>query len=164
MRLGFACWWEIGPYLSGVCFAVLTGMKQPSPARRRTAALHDRAIRFSTNVNQSYPKTPMSYPSEVVWKQLVRCADSASNNLIEAGNGSSDADFLAKMRLALREAKESKACLTKILLAPLENATRVRELALEDEADQLCAIFSSIITNMSLRLAEQGRGTRQRRR
>ena len=96
----------------------------------------------------------MNYPSEVVWKQLVRCADSTSNNLVEAGNGSTDADFLNKMRLTLREAKESKACLTKIRQAPLANAKRVMDLQLEQEADQLCAIFSTIITNMEIRLAE----------
>jgi len=105
----------------------------------------------------------MAYPSEVVCKQLVRCADSASNNLIEAGNGSSDADFLNKMRLALREAKESHACLIKILAAPLENADKVRQQRLDDEADQLCAIFSSIITNMSIRLTEESRKTKARR-
>jgi four helix bundle protein len=129
-------------------------MKEPSEARKRTLALQARAIRFSTSVNRTYPDDRMNYPSEVVWKQLVRCADSASNNLIEAGNGSSDADFLNKMRLALREARESKACLEKIRQAPLANAQRVAELELEREADELCAIFSTIITNMGLRLAE----------
>src|SRR5687767_6457170 len=130
-------------------------MKEPSPARQRTIALHDRALRFSTNVNRSYPVGPMNYPSEVVWNQLVRAADSTSNNLVEAGNGSTDADFLNKMRIALREAKESKACLQKITLAPLANAARVEELNLVDESDQLCAIFSTIITNMERRLANE---------
>lgn len=125
-------------------------------------ALHARAIRFSTNVNQTYPNAPMTYPSEVVWRQLVRSADSVSNNLAEAGNGSSDADFLNKMRLALREGEESKACLTKILNGPLANASRVHELRLDNETDQLCAIFSSIITNMSIRLAEEARRTRRK--
>ncbi len=132
-------------------------MKEPSPARKRTLALHARAIRFSTNVNQSYPLHQQNYPSKVVWEQLVRAADSASNNLIEADNGSSDADFLNKMRLALREAKESKTCLTKVRLAPLANAARIMELGLEREADELCAIFSTIITNMETRLAEERR-------
>jgi hypothetical protein len=59
------------------------------------------------------------------------------------------------MRLALREAKESNACLQKIRLAPLANAQRVIELDLENEADQLCAIFSTIITNMERRLAKE---------
>ena len=127
-------------------------MKEPSQARKRTQALHERAIRFSTNVNQSYPDRRMNYPSEIVWGQLIRAADGASNNLIEADNGSTDADFLNKMRTALREAKESKACLAKICQAPLANSARVEELGLAQEADELCAIFSTIITNMEKRL------------
>jgi four helix bundle protein len=95
----------------------------------------------------------MNYPSEVVWGQLIRAADGASNNLVEADDGSTDADFLNKMRTALREAKESKARLAKICQAPLENATRVQQLGLTQEADELCAIFSTIITNMEKRLA-----------
>ena len=105
----------------------------------------------------------MNHPSEIVWGQLIRASDSASNNLIEAGNGSSDADFLNKMRLALREAKESKACLQKIRMAPLANAPRIIELGLEQEADELSAIFSTIITNMEKRLA-RGRERRSRLR
>jgi len=110
-------------------------MKEPSEARKRTLALHARAIAFSTNVNRSYPDAAMNYPSEVVWKQLIRSADSTSNNLVEAGNGSSDADFLNKLRLALREAKESRACLAKISQAPLANANKVADLRLEPTAD-----------------------------
>ena len=138
-------------------------MKEPSAARQRTLALHERAILFSTNVNRSYPQGPMNHPSEIVWGQLIRAADSASNNLIEAGNGSSDADFLNKMRVALREARESKACLQKIRMAPLANAPRIVNLGLEQEADELSAIFSTIITNMEKRLAD-GRDRRARRR
>ena len=130
-------------------------MKEPSPARKRTQALHDRAIRFTTNVIQSYPQDQQNYPSRIVWEQLVRAADSTSNNLVEADNGSSDADFLNKMRLALREAKEAKTCLMKIRLASLTNADRLVELGLEQEADELCAIFSTIITNMEIRLGEE---------
>lgn len=104
----------------------------------------------------------MNYPSEVVWNQLVRAADSTSNNLVEAGNGSTDADFLNKMRLALREAKESKAYLHKIRLSGLQNSERIGELGLEQEADELSAIFSTIITNMETRLSRQ-HGVRPRR-
>ena len=136
-------------------------MTEPSAARQRTLALQQRAIRFSTNVNQCYPDTTMNYPSAVVWDQLVRASDSASNNLVEAGNGSSNADFLNKMRLALREAQESKACLQKIRLAPLANAARTIERGLEQEADELCAIFSTIITNMERRLAREKVGGRR---
>ena len=67
------------------------------------------------------------------------------------------------MRTALREAKESKACLQKIRMGPLANAARVAGLGLEQEADELCAIYSTIIINMEKRLARE-RETRQRRK
>jgi len=136
-------------------------MREPSAARQRTLALQARALRFSNHINQSYPPGGMNHPSEIVWGQLVRAGDSTSNNLVEAGDGSSDADFLHKMRTALREAKESKTCLQKIRMGPLANAPRVIELGLEDEADQLCAIFSTIIINMERRLSRE---TPRRRR
>ena len=133
-----------------------------SPARKRTLALQARALQFSTNVNQSYPNGALTAPSQIVWGQLVRAADGTSNNLIEADNGSSDADFLNKMRTALREAKESKACLQKIRMGPLANAARVGSLGLEQEADELAAIYSTIIKNMENRLARE-QATRKRR-
>ncbi|HEX4913573.1 MAG TPA: four helix bundle protein [Vicinamibacterales bacterium] len=139
-------------------------MKQPSKARQRTQALHDRAIRFSMQVLQSYPDYPLPPPSQTVWGQLVRAADSTSNNLIEADNGSSDADFLNKMRTALREAKESRTCLRKIRLGPLANSDRVIALGLEQEADELAAIFATIIINMERRIeGERAEREAQRR-
>ena len=47
--------------------------------------------------------------------------------------------------------------------SPLANAQRVADLALEREADELCAIFSTIITNMEIRLAEERRQDRKRK-
>ena len=87
-------------------------MKEPSE-KRRTLELHERAIRFSTNVNDCCPRHFANKPSEVVWDQLVRAADGTSSNLIEADDGVSDADFLNKMATALKEAKESRVELVK---------------------------------------------------
>lgn len=136
-------------------------MKEPSESRKRILALHARAIGFSNNVNQSYPHGMVNHPSKVVWDQLVRAADGTSNNLVEADAASSDADFLNKMRIALREGKESKACLTKVRLGPLANAGRVATLGLEQEADELCAIYATIIMNMEKRLARDGKSKRR---
>ena len=103
-------------------------MREPSEGRKRILALQQRALRFSNHINQTYPTGLINHPSRVVWDQLVRAADGASNNLVEADGASSSADFLNKMRIALREAKESKACLSKVRMAPLANADRAREL------------------------------------
>lgn len=134
-------------------------MKEPSPKRQRTLALHDRAIRFSVNVNACCPPQFTNLPSRVVWDQLVRSADSASNNLIEADDASSDADFLHKMGLALREVKESRASLIKLRLGNLDGHHQIAERELESEATQLAAIFATILLNMRLRLSGQERRT-----
>ena len=139
------------------------GMTELSDKRKRTLALHDRALRFSADVNACCPKQFSSFPSKVVWEQLVRAADSTSNNLIEADDASSDADFLSKMGIALREAKESRAALIKLRLGNLDNYQRTAARELESEASQLSAIFAKIILNMRTRLADE-RGRRVERR
>ena len=126
------------------------GMKPISPARQRTLALQQRALNFSTGVNMNCPRRFTSIPSETVWRQLVRAADSVSNNLCEADNASSSADFIHKIRLTLREARESRLCLEKIRLSRLDNDAGVVEL--EREAGELCAIFAAIALKVKTRL------------
>ena len=130
-------------------------MKEPSPKRKRTLELQERAIRFSVNVNACCPEHFSSIPSKTVWGQLVRAADSASNNLVEADDAVSDADFLNKMGIALREAKESRVELMKLRLGTLDNYQKTAKLELESEATQLTAIFSTIIRNMEARLQRE---------
>jgi four helix bundle protein len=139
-------------------------MKEPSEKRKRTLALHDRAIKFSVGVNTCCPERFSNVPSKTVWENLVRAADSTSNNLIEADDGTSDADFLAKMGIALREVKESRAGLIKLRLGNLDHFQMTVDLNLESEAGQLAAIFATIILNMRLRLDEEQRRKGDKRR
>jgi len=127
-------------------------MIEPSAKRKRTLALHERAVRFSTNIIESCPKYFSNVPSKAIWENLVRAADSTSNNLIEADDASSDADFLAKMGIAVREAKESHVGLVKLRLARLDHYQQTAALDLESEAKQLAAIFAAIIRNMRARV------------
>lgn len=138
-------------------------MKEPSEARKRNLALQERAIRFSVAVNACCPISLEHVPSSVVWNQLVRAADGASNNLVEAEAASSDADFLSKMRISLREAKESRTCLMKLRLGRLQNAEAVIERNLETEADELAAIFATIIIKVERRLAATSTSHRRKK-
>jgi len=106
-------------------FALFVLMKTPSEARKRTLALQERALKFSTGVNLACPGRFTNLPSATVWKQLVRAADSVSNNPGEADDASGAADFVHKIRLTLREAKESKHCLMKVRLGSLDGFEKV---------------------------------------
>ena len=133
-------------------------VKTPSPARQRTLDLQARATRFSVGVLTACPERFTNVSSETVWGQLVRAADSTSNNLVEADDASSDDDFVYKMRLTLREAKESRQGLIKLRLGRLSAFEKVADL--EQEAGELTAIFATIISNTLKRLAREKREAR----
>ena len=156
--------WQHGLNQHGLLIAAKPAMKEPSDKRKRTLALHDRALRFSVGVNACCPQRFSSLPSSVVWGQLVRAADSVSNNLIEADDAASEADFLNKMSIALREVKESRAALIKLRLGELDHFHLTASRELESEASQLAAIFATIILNMRLRLGEERRTGAKRRK
>ena len=150
----------------GKAVAPSRGMHDLSPKRKRTLALHDRALRFSNAVNISCPNDFSNLPSRRVWDQRVRAADGSSNNLIEADDASSDADFLSKMGIALREMKESRAALIKIRMGSLDHHQLVVDRGLESEAGELAAVYAAIIRNMRIRLereAEERKNQRARR-
>lgn len=136
-------------------------MTGPSEARQRTLDLQARALRFSAGVNALCPKKFSDLPSTVVWGQLIRAADSVSNNLLEADDASSTADFVHKMKLALREAKESKQCLAKLRMGSLDGSGA--SVDLEREAGELSAIFATIALNVARRLERDGKRRSQTR-
>ncbi|HUE87669.1 MAG TPA: four helix bundle protein [Vicinamibacterales bacterium] len=84
-------------------------------------------------------------PSRTVWRQLIRAAPSASGNLEEADEAFTDQDFLYRMKVVLRETKESRRWLRFIERCKLARHEKVASL--EDEARQLAAIFATIYTN-----------------
>ena len=135
-------------------------MKEPSEKRKRTLALQQRAENFS--VNSCCPERPPNVTSLTVWEQLVAAADSVSNNLVEADAASSTADFLNKMQLTLREAKESKVCLAKVRRGRLAGYEKIEQLNLEEEAGELSAIFAAIALNVARWMEREERQRRAR--
>ena len=120
--------------------------REHSPGRERTLALQRRSFEQTCNVICAYPKTrPLDDPSRDTWRQLVRAVNSHTFNLEEADAASSDADFLSKMRIALREAKEAHVAIRIIVRCRLEGYAEVGRY--QDEADQLARIFFTIVKN-----------------
>jgi four helix bundle protein len=114
--------------------------------RDRILALQQRSFDFTCGVVNAYP-TGIRFDdaSKVIWHQLLKAASSTTFNLEEADSASSDNDFLAKMKIALREAKESRVAIRIIARCELAGWREVN--GFEDEARQLAAIFGKIIVN-----------------
>jgi hypothetical protein len=65
------------------------------------------------------------------------------------------------MRLALRETKEARRCLAKLRLGALDGVDKVG--GLEQEADELAAIFATIAVKVERRL-EREKAARRRKK
>lgn len=73
--------------------------------------------------------------------------------LEEADEASSTTEFVYKMKVVLRETKESRRWLRFILYCRLQNFDKLGDLP--DEAKQLGSIFAAIVRNTERRLAEE---------
>jgi four helix bundle protein len=133
-------------------------MKQLSPERKRTLQLQERVFSFAKAVINACPRGSVDIASRELWRQLVRSAPSASQNLEEADEASSTADFIAKMKIALREAKESRRWLRFITDCQLANGQKAAGLC--DEARQISAIFATIVINTKRRVERENKKSR----
>lgn len=106
--------------------------------------IEDRLITFSVQIILICGHMSQSFASQHLAQQLIRSTTSAALNYGEAQSAQSPKDFLHKMRLCLKELRESLVNL-KIQKGVnlIEDAKKLDELIIEN--NQLIAIFVSSI-------------------
>jgi four helix bundle protein len=90
-----------------------------------------------------YAALPKTTAAQVLGKQALRSGTAVGTNYREAYRARSKAEFTAKMGDCLKELDETAYWLE--LLAESGVVTAKRLAALQDEADQLIAIFTTIV-------------------
>ncbi len=107
--------------------------------------LDDRLLDFASNVLTLMEKMPKSLPGRRLSDQLIRSGTSIGANYEEATGAESRADFLHKMRIAFKEARETCYWLRLIersrMLAP-----DVIELVLKESLEIRAMLGKSITT------------------
>jgi len=78
-------------------------------------------------------------------KQLIRSSGSIGANYIEANEALSKKDFLMRIKICRKEAKESRYWL-RLVDTDIRNELEKQREALENEARELTHIFGSIVT------------------
>lgn len=81
----------------------------------------------------------------ILGKQLLRCGASIGANVEEAQAAQSKADFVAKMSIALKEARETRYWLTLVLEAEIFPSTRLDSIL--SETEEIIKILYTIIQN-----------------
>ena len=116
----------------------MTNIKPDKPfdLEERTAKFGESVIAFM----KTLPNTTILLP---LMNQLVRSATSIGANYMEADGAESKKDFLHKIAICKKEAKETRHWLRMIAAAYPEKARECR--ILWSEAQELALIFSSIV-------------------
>lgn len=112
--------------------------------------IEDRLINFSVEVIFTCDEFTRSFVSQHLSKQLIRSVTSAALNYGEAQSAQSSKDFLHKMRLSLKELRESLVNLKIQKRAQLIKSVEKVDNLLE-ENNQLIAIFVSSIKTSQLK-------------
>lgn len=106
--------------------------------------LEDRTLKFAGDVRAFVRLLPRSTANREDSSQVVRSSGSVGANYIEANESLSKKDFLMRIRIARKEAKETAYWL-KLIDTGEDNALKEKGSALYQEARELMFILSSIM-------------------
>ena len=113
---------------------------------RYRSDIRDRAFNFAVRcIDVARFLEKQSGVSRVLANQLLRSATSVGANLEEARAAESRADFLHKMRIAQKEAREANYWLRLIQESYPDHRERFRELT--SESSEILKVISKIIVN-----------------
>lgn len=105
----------------------------------RASELEDRLVRFGATICRCVNALPRSRLGVHITSQLLRSATSPAANYGEARAGESHRDFTHKLKLCLKELRETLVWLK--LIQELQLLTDEHFRATLEEADELVALF-----------------------
>jgi four helix bundle protein len=110
---------------------------------KRQYDLEDRTLAFTIKVRDYIKRLPKILTNIEIGKQLFRSAGSVGANYIEANEALSRKDFVMRIKICRKEAKESRYWLQ--LSEPGEIRNEDRKKSLIQESTELTKIFGSIL-------------------
>lgn len=111
--------------------------------------LNVRLFEFSVTILKFLPNLPKTPEFNVIRYQLAKSSTSSGANYEEAQAGSSKPDFNNKVRIALREMRESNYWLRVINAILTDKKSTVQLNYLITESDELKKILGSIVNKTS---------------
>jgi len=113
--------------------------------REKPRDLEDRTFLFAESVRGFVKRLPRTIGNTENIRQLIRASGSVAANWIEADEALSRKDFLMRVKIGRKEAKESRLFLRLIDTGLTENNGTDRD-TLAPEASELTLIFSAMIS------------------
>ena len=117
-------------------------MSEAKPQKRFD--LEERTLAFAQAVRAFVRQLPQTLSNVEDVKQVVRASGSADANYIEANEALSKKDFVMRIKICRKEAKESGFFL-RLLCAADKKELETTRAALSQEAAELTSIFGAIV-------------------
>jgi len=111
---------------------------------KRTFDLQERLIDFAVRIIRIAESLPKTKVGNHIAGQLIRCGTSPAPNYGEAQSAESRSDFIHKMKICLKELRETIVWLIMIVRADLIKPASKLESLIE-ENDELISIFVSSV-------------------
>ena len=105
--------------------------------------IQERLIQFAARVINVCDALPKTASGKHIARQLLRCGTAPAAHHAEARGAESPADFVHKLKIAVKELNETEAWLRIIVTSELLSAGKLTSLL--DECDQLQRILSASI-------------------
>lgn len=112
----------------------------------KESVVHQKSYAFAVRIVRLSQYLSNQKREFVLSKQVLRSGTSIGANVEEATGGQSKRDFLSKMSIAYKEARETVYWLR--LLKDTEYLTQAEFDSIHTDADELCRILSKIQTSM----------------
>ena len=110
--------------------------------------LEERTLNFAKETRNFIKLLPKNSANFEDSKQLIRSSGSIGANYIEANESLSRKDLLLRLKISLKESKESRYWLNLIDINNQDNLKK-EQVPLIQEAKELSCIFASIINKLS---------------
>jgi four helix bundle protein len=115
--------------------------------------LRERTKAFALRIIKLYASLPTRAEAQVIGKQVLRSGTSVGANYREAWRSRSKAEFISKLGDCLKELDESSYWLELLVESQIVASTRIADL--QDECNQLLAIFTTISKKAKSRMKDE---------
>jgi len=117
---------------------MLNGMKADNPVL-------DKSFQFSVRIVKLYKYLVAEHKEYVLSKQLLRAGTSIGANVNEAQAAQSKADFIAKMSIASKEAREAQYWINLLIKTDYLDLSNQHVKTLMKESEELTKLLTSIV-------------------
>jgi len=113
--------------------------------KRSPQDIQKRTFDFGVKVIELVDRLPRTLAADTLARQLIRSGTSVGSNMQEADGAESKKDFIHKVSISYKEARESRHWLATIRATILKDSVEVN--ALWQESDEIVRILFTILNN-----------------